>query len=507
MMKQKIIAILALTLFWSLHLHAQESTVREVLGLEEKAKDTEKTEDVLENKMNSKDRKSFFRPSADINWRTYYLNEDHMAQRFRDYSAITTGLAAHFQTAQDSFFLRAGFYNSTLLASNNLSETDPVTGKGSRYAGGLLTLDDPGKHEIATLGEIYAAWFGGQKKSKQGHYDSEIIAGRHAYNSPFINTQDGRMIPSLAQGLFARQKLPYDFTVQGVFINHVWVRATDNWNSVEDSLGTLSMGTSSVYDSSTKKYLNHDYSNLNSNGIFLASVEYAMEKESKSPLKLVLQDIYVENIFNTAYAEAKLSASMQSFKLGLDGQYIYQQGTGNGGAATPENVYFVEGSDSHTYGAKLTGSWNTWFLQIAANHITADGRFLFPREWGREPLYTWQKRERTDGIGNATQYKVATGKQYGKEKTFLDDLKIEIGYGFYPRDIDKREFNKYGLPSYQQTDFDIFYRPSVLSGLELEFLVAHKRNAEEAEVPDTYLYTKADITVYNFIVNYTYQFE
>jgi len=130
--------------------------------------------------------------------------------------------------------------------------------------------------------------------------------------------------------------------------------------------------------------------------------------------------------------------------------------------------------------------------------ISGNGRFLFPREWGREPIYTFLRRERNEGTGNVNAYSVNLFNDFAKNR-----LKTELGYGYYklPGVTDYR-LNKYGLPSYHQALFDIQYSlAGLMNGLELEFLYTYKWQAEFTENPKAII-NKVNMGHVNFIVNY-----
>ena len=43
---------------------------------------------------------------------------------------------------------------------------------------------------------------------------------------------------------------------------------------------------------------------------------------------------------------------------------------------------------------------NRWETTLNYNRITTHGRYLMPREWGRDPFFTFFPRERNEGLGD-----------------------------------------------------------------------------------------------------------
>jgi hypothetical protein len=301
---------------------------------------------------------------------------------------------------------------------------------------------------------------------------------------------------------------------QANYINAFWVRNTPEWKSVQDSLGLpgYEMGFCSIEGASVAgKY----YGNTSSNGLFIANIRY----EPIKTLRLDLWDYYLENIFNLTYVEALYSHTLQSVELSYGLQYIHQQQSGDGGngednVAAPTNAqkaksYMQEGERSTTYGVKTALKYEKSKFTLAYTKTTDEGRFLFPREWGKEPLYTFQKRERSDGSGNCHAWLATIEHDFTQQG--LNGLDMMLGYGQYVKtDAKTWIYNKYETPSYAQWNIDIFYRFSgALKGLKAEYLVARKvAHGETYQIAGSaeynYIFRKNGLTQQNFILNYDF---
>jgi hypothetical protein len=122
-----------------------------------------------------------------------------------------------------------------------------------------------------------------------------------------------------------------------------------------------------------------------------------------------------------------------------------------------------------------------------------------PREWGKEPFYTFLPRERNEGLGNvhAATIKAST-------KLFNDNFKTGLGYGYYQLpDVKNYRLNKYGLPSYHQINYDASYNfTNFLKGMELKILLAYKLKQGETYNNSKYIYNKVDMLNCNFILDF-----
>ncbi|WP_288071406.1 hypothetical protein [Hydrotalea sp.] len=133
--------------------------------------------------------------------------------------------------------------------------------------------------------------------------------------------------------------------------------------------------------------------------------------------------------------------------------------------------------------------------------ITDNGCFLNPREWGIEPFYTFMYRERNEGNGNlnAVMWNV---KWNAMAKQLL--LEGQLGYFALP-DVKNTAMNKYGMPSYGQLNLDLRYQfNKQLAGFDAEFLYTYKKGYGDTYNNPKYVYNKANLSLFNFIINYSF---
>lgn len=437
--------------------------------------------------------------------RAFTMFEDNQ-DPLQDYEGTALGGKLLYQTPQWNNLQGAIGVYTTHFVKDNISSTnvEPQAGnKNSRYVVGLVDSTDYDATSVTNTGETYLRYRAG---------GNSLTIGRMKLDTPFVNPQDGRMIPTLEQGIWGTSSLAESWSAQAGYINAFWNRNTPEWKSVEDSLGYgYEMGMSSLDPAVPGDY----YENTSSNGLFIGNVRY----EAKGGIRVDVWDYYLENIFNLGYVEALYTHRYKDVELSYGLQYIDQRQSGDGGngednVASPTNAlkaksYMQEGEKSTTYGAKASVKYQDSKLTYAYNNTTDDGRFLFPREWGREPLFTFQKRERSDGSGDCHAWLVTLEQDFAQQG--LNGLNMLAGYGEYTKSDPKEwVYNKYGIPSYAQWNFNVFYRfGGLLKGLRAEYLMSRKvARGETYQIPGpneyNFIFRKNGITVQNVTLNYDF---
>jgi hypothetical protein len=141
---------------------------------------------------------------------------------------------------------------------------------------------------------------------------------------------------------------------------------------------------------------------------------------------------------------------------------------------------------------------NEWQFLVNYNRITGKGRYLMPREWGRDPFFTFMPRERNEGLADVHAATMSVSK------SIKQGFKAELGLGYYklPEETIAAK-NKYGMPSYWQLNADIRYLFSgFLKGLETQFLYVHKGNTGANEINKKNIINKTQMSLYNLVLNY-----
>jgi hypothetical protein len=240
-----------------------------------------------------------------------------------------TGKIKGFQLGVSGFFI----YN---IHSSNLSIQDEKTGSSNRYELGLFDMKDPSNHhDLDRLEDLYL---------KYSFKNSNIKFGKQHIKTPYVNAQDGRMRPTLVEGLTVEFKQLKKTIIEAGCIYEVSPRGTVKWYSVGHSIGIYPMGV--LVDGTRANYETH----IKSDGIYYAGITHNVNKN----IKLQVWNNYVENVFNTSLiqynGEFNLSAK---HKLITGLQSSYQTALNYGGNADSKYTYMNPDNQAYTFGAKL----------------------------------------------------------------------------------------------------------------------------------------------------------
>ena len=297
------------------------------------------------------------------------------------------------------------------------------------------------------------------------------------------------MRPTEVMGIWTEIKSLKKTKIEGGILTKISPRSTLEYYNIGESIGLYSTGVN--IDGSKSGYKN----NLKSDFVGILGVTH----QTTQNLKLQVWNQYVENIFNTSMVQGEYQYSLKnSAKILIGVQSIFQTAINDGGNSDVSKAYITKNAKAFTYGAKIALVKSTLETSFNYNRISSKGRYLMPREWGRDPFFTFMPRERNEGLGDVNAYVFRVNYIFPKLKLKSN---LSIGYFDLP-EITNYQLNKYGMPSYGQINIDFRYEFSrLLQGLDAQFLVAHKINATQDEQPKT-LFNKVDMTNFNLILNF-----
>ena len=418
------------------------------------------------------------------NFRSYFMATDN-TQQLSDYYALAAGGGLHFSTApwHGFSFGIGGLFNYN-LASSDLSAKDSLTGAVNRYEIGLFDVEDPKNRD--DLDRIEELWLRYQWRT------SRITLGQQSIQTPFVNYQDGRMRPTAEAGIWAEMNEVKNTKIEGGWLWKISPRSTVDWYGIGESIGLYPKGLNP--DGTGSGYPE----NLESAGIGVLGIT----RHLGSRVKVQVWDQYVENIFNTAFAQADYVHPLNNgHKLLWGLQLTHQDALAYGGNEDASKTYFAKGGRSNVVSTQAGWQHGGWQALAAYTRIGSGGRFLSPREWGREPFYTFMPRERVEGSGDSHS---VTGRVNWHAKN--KKLRLEATYGrFYLTDVKNYALNKYAFPAFNQFNFDVRYSfGGMFEGLRAQFLYVWKGRLGEVYDNEKYVINKVDMSHFNLILNYTY---
>ena len=410
--------------------------------------------------------------------RTFFSSTDNKNSAVEYAQAIGGGIQFiskplyNFHVGVSGFFVYDAF-------SSDLTKPHPLSNSFNRYELGLFDITDPAnKTDIDRLEELYIQY---QKTNLT------VTVGKQLLNTPFINLQDGRMRPTEVQGVWGQYEHKKN-KFYGGWLNRFSPRSTVEWYKTGESIGIYSVGVNT--DGSKSGYKDA----LESKGVALIGTELDL----RNNFQLQVWNQYVENIFNSSLLQVdKIPSTNAPYYYGL--QIVRQNVVNNGGNEAVEKTYFNPSQSSLVIGARIGKKLGQWDHSFNFTRITKQGRYLMPREWGRDPFYTFLLGERNEGNGDLNAYVIKS--KYTAKKI---PLKINLGIGYYDlADIKDYAMNKYGFPAYMQYNIDTRYAFSGFwKGWELQVIYFYKDAVADTYDNPKYYINKADMGHFNLILNF-----
>jgi hypothetical protein len=359
----------------------------------------------------------------------------------------------NFQVGMSGFII----YNMTS------SHLGPRDGFNNRYELGLFDVSNPDNHEdLDRLEDLYLRYYVNIEKK------TYVQLGKFHLKTPLINLQDGRMRPNLQEGIWTEWNNWEKIKLKGGFLWKTSPRGTIYWYDIGKSIGVYPMGRAT--NGAKADYAGH----VKTKGIAVTNLNLLPHKNIKSDM----WNYYVPDLQNTLYTKTEWRKKNEQIQWMVGLQYLWQRSLFKDTLAV-ERQYVGRNEKAHAMSARIarahvrTGSeWN-----ISYTRITKHGRFLFPREWGIEPFYTFMQRERIEGSGGTHALLLL-------HQRYLDEahrLSLLTGVGsFWMPDVNNAALNKYAMPDYFQTNLRIQYAfTGFLQGLQADVLYMYKGNMEK----------------------------
>lgn len=443
----------------------------------------------------------FFANGLNVNLSYAYYNLfDKLPNRYKD--SVTKFQKLNFTVA----YSQVANLNSSDLSLSN------------RYEIGLFDIQNPASRNFGNLNMCYLNY-------ENRRNNIEIKVGRMVPMNPFINAQDGRLRPTSIQGAqvvlyrSTKNKLFY-YNVDLSFATDILARSSNQWMSINESIGLYPQGVSVTGKPAQYQKIHANFGKILYFPSAKAIYQFPQKDKDAHTISgqyhiLFMDKLMYTNMFNLdgVYTVTK------KMKIGTSAMWIQQQFLVDSSGILQEKRYAETNEKSNVYSGKL------WFdyklvnskhtLNIAMTNISGDGRYLMPREWGKDPFYTFMPRERNEGFGNVHAYTVnyiAKRNLKNMPKYLpLKSFSLDLGYGKYNLpDVKDFRLNKYGMPSYQQInavlnlDFQIKSATKFLKQHEfnLRFWYIQKINSGDTYNLVKYVANKVDMTQVNIVLNY-----
>jgi hypothetical protein len=410
-------------------------------------------------------------------FRTFWMSTSYPSD-FKNDFALGSSLNLGGEISYHQYWkIQLGYRFFGNLWSSDLNELDPLSGQANRYESGLFDLLNPKNRffgKIETLSVSYS-------QNQWG-----ITVGRMGIDSDWVNLQDGRLAPNAIEGINIRFESKNQFKVEFWGIGKMSIRGTSQWLSVGESIGVFPVGRD-VFGKPSQYF-----GNTQSKWVSIMDISKSWENfEARASVTSV------QNISNTFWIRGEHRFAKNSSWL-FGAQFGFQHGWGEGG--NPDLQLAYKNPDDRNYAISFRAGYGKNRLKYNLNftHLGGNGRWLSPREWGKDAWYTFIPRERNEGFSNLTAWTAYL--EYGFPEIGLTPY-LNFGLHFLP-DIDLVEANKYNFPSYRQINLGLNYKPKGLKKLSIHAIIMNKEPLQQPDLKPNQRYNKVGMVHTNLILNW-----
>lgn len=416
----------------------------------------------------------------DIHFRMFWMSTSYPSDFKNDYalgSSLNLGARLNF-AKQLKFHVGYRIYGD--LWSSDIYDPDPLTGLGNRYEVGLFDLLNPGKKYFGKLETFSLAY----EKSNWG-----VKAGRMGIETDWINGQDGRLAPSAVEGIHAWFSPNSKWDIGFWAIDRFGVRGTSKWLGIGESIGVFPVGRGVTGESS--QYAG----NTSSEWIGILELSH----QTKNFGKISFSETIVQNISNTLWGKVEKNWAKTNNRKWFSGiQVGYQHGIGDGGNS--ESIFRYKDPNDQNWVVSLKAGYavKNWNTSLSFSHLDGNGRWLSPREWGKDAWYTFIPRERNEGFESMEA--LVSYVEYKIGETGIKPY-LHFGLHWLP-EISDPQANKYAFPSYRQINLGLKYQPKSYKALDFHLIVMNKEAIGNQDLSPKQRYNKVEMIHVNGMVNW-----
>ena len=371
----------------------------------------------------------------------------------------------------------SGFFIFEMMSTDIDQEWN---GMRNRYEMGQYDVTDHGNTVgLERLEDLYV----------EGRWSHQRIRlGRQTLETPFFNKQDGRMRPTTEEGLVVEKSM-HGWEFESMAIWAFSPRSTVEWYDLSESIGLYGTGSHPITGDA------HE-------------IDIVSGSRALGVLHVVTPSW---NYWNAHVYQLWWPSVFQTRRIGFDRlpsgtgslvslHYYHQSALGDGGNPNPEKAYMPEDHMARVYSGRLGYAVQNgderqeWTLN--ATRITDDGRYLMPREWGRDPFFTLLPRERNEGLANVWAATLKWDYQHKHQEWILAG-------GLYALPAwDDFGRNKYQTPSYNQLYLEwADALTGFWKGVKLRTMLAYKWS-HDSNLPDVVKVNTVNMVNASFIVDY-----
>lgn len=409
--------------------------------------------------------------------RNFYMNTINRGE-LKNYYTNATGGAVGFTTGSFKGFeigVKGIFTYKTF--GSDLRARDAVTGKNAKWEYELYdVLNKRNFRDLDRLEELFLRYRFGNSYLSYGKLETEYTR--------LLNHSDGRMKPFAHRGVWAHLNLTEEHQLNLGWLNGVSPRSTTEWFAMDETIGLLYNG----FQPNGKKAEYHEFYPSKGIGLF----NYNFQKEH---VHFNFYDFYLDGVMNTIWTE--IGYEITYFNFGI--QYVYQTPFSNSKEVTYENRYVQPYENGQVFSSQLSWQKARFNVAFAYTHAFDSGRFLFPKELGRDRFFTSVPRSRLEGLGNADVFTI-------KAEYHLQKPNLHIGLEMQQLEgpeTGKFKFNKYNVDESFQLNSHLKYQAhGFFEGLSFDILWIYRENQNPTD-PQSF-FNRSNFNQLNFVTNFNF---
>ncbi|WP_224491060.1 hypothetical protein [Robertkochia flava] len=418
----------------------------------------------------------FTRGKLEGHIRNYFMLT-HNQGNLKDYYTDAVGGSIAFRTMPINGFEAGvkGLFTYSAFSAD-LNAPDPITGGTAKWEHQLYDITNPyNLNDLDRLEHLYLKYRFSSGYVTYGKMEIE--------DTPLLNESDDRMKPFAFKGVWMHLD-QRGHTLDLSWIDRVSPRSTVEWFDFNEAIGIEDNG---YQPNGTPA---HYHERTESRGIALLNYEYRYDH-----WRFRYNHWYLHRISNTGMLH--LEYDIPGWRFGM--QYALQTPDHFQAALPYAERYMQEGEQGQVFSSMAEFRRSGWMVNASFSKAFASGRFLFPRELGRDHFYTSVQRSRLDGFGDAAVFTLRGGWDLHQKGMFL----LTQFTGVYGPEVGDYRFNKYNLDSYYlwNTKFT-WHLHNFFEGLNLELLYVRKWNRNNS-TPEV-VFNSSNLGQLNFIVNYEF---
>jgi hypothetical protein len=411
-------------------------------------------------------------------FRNYFMATDNRGDD-HDFWTNATGGALHYSTANWKGFEAGvkGIFTYRTASSDLYNEEDPRA--SARWETELYDVHRPEVgNDLDRLEELYL------------RYRSNLFwvtyGKQNIDEGPLLLERDGRMNTFVYRGFWSGIETK-KHSVRLGFIDGVSPRGMTDWFSLNEAIGQGGNG----FEPNGIPAEYHETSSTR--GLAVVGYKYhSAETWTNQAWAYVFDRISSTYWFQSDWETDRFFAGLQ---------YVHQHPLPKQSKLDYPERYLQPDERADVISGQAGFKKGRMRISGAYLHAFDNGRFLYPREMGRENFYVSQPRSWVDGLGKLDIYQIGAVYEFKKAKQKLLNFAIFLNR-VETTGLNNVEFNKYNLPVYNQVTSTITHQfGHLLKGLELSFLYVARLSEETGDMTPEEMAYRTNFHHFNLIAN------